>query len=147
MDFEHKLFMRKKFRYLFFILIFLFTAYTLSPSDNANNCHSKQVFIGEDFDGVVVDKFLDKSQHSVPVIVIENFGDSVDRKKIDLFNEKSGLYDKLNKNDRIRKLKNSRDILINERGSFIRLGVADFDCDSAELNKEFILFNMYKLFK
>jgi len=137
--------MKPAFRYLIFILIFAYIAYTSSPTDNANRCHSQRVFSDAGFDGVLIDKFLDKSQHSIPVILIKKTDkDSVE--KIGLFNEISGLFNNLSINDTIRKVKQSNTILVKVKGKYTYFGTADFKCDTITLSKEPLIFNLYKLF-
>ena len=136
----------KIFRYVLIIALFYFVGYSFSPSDNANNCHAEEQFHKKAFDGVVVDKFLDKTQHSVPVILVKNFGDN-DPVKINLFLEASGLFEKFNKNDTVRKVSGSQEISIKQNGLYVRFGVAEFDCDREKLKDEPIILNIYKLFE
>jgi hypothetical protein len=134
----------KVIKYIIFICFFLFLIYSSNPSDNANNCYSSKAFYNQEFGGVVLDKFHDETQHSIPVILVR--APDSNSSKVSLFNEASGLFEDLLLNDSIRKEHGSYQMSI-KRGKADILRTADFDCDSIALSNEPLVFNLYKIFK
>lgn len=68
----------KKYKYFIVIGIFLLLLYIGIPSINYTNCLSSQKFQILTIDGVVVKKYLDKSQHSTPIVEIEDSRGCID---------------------------------------------------------------------
>ncbi len=134
----------RKYKYLVIVALFLLVVYAIVPSVNYTNCLSNQKFQKLAFDGVVVDKYLDKSQHSTPIVEIRNFEGRID--SVYLFGDHSGLYDRIQISDTLKKESGSSEILTKTSNEYVRFGVADFKCDSAKLESEKFLFWVYDLF-
>jgi hypothetical protein len=134
----------RKYKYLVVFLLFLLVIYAMVPSVNYTNCLNSQKFQVLIFDGVVVNKYLDKSQHSTPIVEIKNFEGRID--SVDLLGDHSGLYNKMRVNDTLKKESGSNEIQIKIDGMYTRFGVADFNCDSTKLKSEEYLFWVYDLF-
>ncbi len=133
----------KKYKYLIIFIIFLLLVYIAVPSINYTNCRIDQRFREISFDGVVVNKYLDKTQHSQPKVEILDLENNLIR--IYLYNEATGIYDKIRTNDTLRKKSGSNEIQVKTGGEYNRFGVADFNCDSAQLQNEKYLGWLYKL--
>jgi len=134
----------RKYKYLVIVVLFLLVVYFIVPSINYTNCRSSQRFHKIIFDGVVVKKYLDRSEHSMPTIEILDLNDSLT--EISFFGEHTGIYDRINISDSLRKIRGSNEILIKTRGEYLQFGVVDFKCDSAKLENEKYLFWVYDLF-
>lgn len=134
----------KKYKYLIIVVLFALTVYAAVPSINYTNCCNNQSFQALTIDGVVVNKYLDKSQHSTPIVEIENFEGRVD--SVYLFGDHSGLYDRIQVSDTLKKKSGTNEVLTKTRSKYVRFGVADFQCDSAKLENEKFLFWVYDLF-
>jgi hypothetical protein len=132
-------------RYLVFGIVFLFFAYTLSPSDNSQNCRSYTLFRERGFEGVIADKFFDETQHSVPTVVLYSFRDD-GQLKINLLNETSGLFEDLSKGDTVMKSQNSSSIFVRRNAEYEIERIAEFNCDMDKLKDEPLFLNLYKLF-
>src|SRR5687767_1982802 len=83
--------MRKTYKYIIAVVVFYGLIYIMLPNSNYEKCHNSETFRCEQFEGVVIAKYLDKSQHSVPVIEIKDASNSSITKP-DFFGEQSGLY-------------------------------------------------------
>jgi len=127
-------------------IAFFTMAYSLSPSDNAVHCSSNEYFRKLVFEGLVIDKFLDKTQHSVPVILIKNYSDSAIN-KISLADDVSGIYGITRVGNVLKKDFGHNDVYILYNNAFVELRKAEFRCDSIALDREPLIFNLYKLFQ
>lgn len=134
----------KKYKYLVIVCLFLSIVYIIVPSMNYTNCLSSQKFREVIIDGVVINKYLDKSQHSTPIVEIQNFLGRID--SVYFFGDHSGIFDRLNVKDTLKKSSGTNEILIRINGKYAQLGVADFKCDSAKLKSEDFLSWIYDLF-
>lgn len=134
----------KKYEYLIFLGLFLLIVYAAVPSINYTNCRSNQRFQKTIFDGVVVKKYLDRSEHSIPRIEIMGFNDSLT--EFSFFGEHTGIYNRISISDSLRKMGGSNEILIKISGEYVRFGVADFQCDSVKLENEKFSTWLYNLF-
>jgi hypothetical protein len=133
----------KKYKYFIVAGLFFLTIYAVVPSVNYTNCLSNQKFREVTIDGVVVDKYFDKSQHSTPIVEIENFEGLID--SIYFWGDHSGLFNKIQIKDTLKKKNGSNEILIKVEGKFEVFGIANFKCDSAKLEKEKFLSWLYDL--
>lgn len=133
-----------KYKYILLAAFFLLLIYVAVPSINYTNCRSQERFRNLVFDGAVTVKYLDKSEHSVPRIRITKAGTSPD--EVSFFAEYSGIFDRINVGDSLRKKSGSNEVLVKVNGYYRQLGIADFHCDSAKLKKEKLLFWIYEPF-
>ena len=128
---------------LIFFGLFFTAVYFCVPSINYTNCLYGENFRQSEFEGVVVRKYLDKSNHSVPVAELRNYKDSI--KRISLFGDYSGLFERINNGDSLKNNRGTMEILKRTNNKFTRFGYADFNCDSVELENERYLFWLYNL--
>jgi hypothetical protein len=100
------------------VVLFLLTVYAAVPSVNYTNCGNNQRFQALTFDGVVVNKYLDRSQHSTPIVEIENFEGRVD--SVYLFGDHLGLYDRIQITDTLKKESGSNEVLTKRKAALAR---------------------------
>lgn len=112
------------------LIIFGIMLYVYFPSKNSTNCYADQIFKEQAFEGVVSRKYLDKNQHSVPIIEIKSIQNNR-TDKVDLFGEFSGMYNSLNINDTIKKERSTNTVYIRKHGVYVIFGDADFQCETA----------------
>jgi hypothetical protein len=124
---------------MFFGLFFI-AVYFCVPSDNCLNCIARERFRQEEFEGVVIKKYLDRSDHSTPIAELRNTRDSIE--KIYLFG--SGLFDGINTGDSLKKSKGTIEVLIKINSKY-HVCLTDFNCDSVKLKEEEYLFGLYDL--
>jgi len=127
---------------IFFGLVFT-AVYFCVPSVNYTNCLSGEHFRQIAFEGVVLRKYLDKSDHSTPIAELKNYKNSIE--KIYLFGDHSGLFDRIAAGDSLKKNKGTIEILKMVNGDYVNFGYVDFNCDSVKLAKEEYLFALYDL--
>ena len=77
------------------------------------------------FNGIITKKFIDKKNHNYPMIQILNKGMSLD---YNLVHDLSGVFDFVEKGDKIIKNKGSNDVIVRRDGEDI-LFVLDFGCE------------------
>jgi hypothetical protein len=133
----------KTHKAIIFFGLFLTAVYFCVPSVNYTNCLYGEDFRQSEFEGVIVRKYLDKSSHSTPVAELRNYKDSIER--ISLFGDHSGLFERVNNGDSLKKSRGTMEILKKVNNQFTRFGYADFNCDSVELENERYLFWLYDL--
>ena len=109
-----------------FLVVFFLLVKLLLPNLSDTDCILKQEFIGNQYIGVVKDKYVDVSQHSYPIIKILDSRDSV--LTLNLVMEKTGLYDKIEVGQHIYKPKGNDTVFLLAQGKKITLGKADFGC-------------------
>ena len=115
--------------------------YFCVPSINYTNCLYGEDFRQIEFEGVVIRKYLDKSNHSTPIAELKNSKDTIE--EIHFFGDHSGLFDKITDGDSLKKSKGTNEILKKINNEYVRFGYADFNCDSVKLEKEEYLFGLY----
>ena len=88
-------------------------------------CIEKEEFKTKIFNCIIIDKYIDSSNHCFKALLLE---DLITKKteKIYIINENSGFYERARVNDTLFKEKNSLDIIINNEKSIHRL---KYDCD------------------
>lgn len=97
------------------------------PKEKNQKCLWQEDFDSLKFSGVVVKKYIDSSQHSSPIVEIEDLMTG----KIDtiyLFGDRSNAFDYLNRSDTIFKVAFSRRIQVKRNGTFENLASIDFGC-------------------
>lgn len=129
-------------KYIILAIIVFLVFYFLIPSVNYSNCINAERFMKSSFEGIVVNKYLDNQQHSVPTIEVLNDHGQVN--KLYLFGEYSGLYESISLHDTIVKSKGSSNVFKQRNGAFEFFHRADFNCDSVALQKEEYLFGIYE---
>jgi len=133
-----------KLKYFLIVILFFLAIYTIVPSTNYTNCLASQRFEKLTFHGVVVNKFLDKSQHSTPIVEIRNFRGR--RDSVYLFGDQSGLFNKIEVYDTLKKESGSNEVLTRFGSEYMQLGVADFKCDLIKFENEQIVSWLYEIF-
>lgn len=108
-----------------FIILFLFFIW-LQPSIKDINCIHFKTLENLSYRGVVINKFIDSTQHNYPTIVIKKMDNS--RFKFDLTHDKSGIYNFLLIGDTIVKRKESYQIEVSRNG-MKNTFVLDYGCD------------------
>ncbi len=91
-------------------------------------CDVLKEFMDYKYNGLILDKYFDSTDHSTKTVIIKNFNetDSVTLKLLDWDN--SGVYYKINKNDTIFKKQGTDTIyLSNKKGKSVYL--LNFGCD------------------
>lgn len=109
------------------IVIFIIMLHYLTWSKEESDCNHYNDFKSLTFDGIVIGKYYDKSQHSYPTIELKSLHEN-SIQKIYLVGEKSNLFNLLSKSDTIFKKKNSALVLIKRNGLFSNLSKANFGC-------------------
>ena len=91
------------------------------------NCEGNEFFKNISFYGVVTNKYLDKKQHSMPVIDLLDLNDNK-KYSMDFFLDISNSYEKIKIADTIRKKCGSMDVYIIENGREVFLTKVEFSC-------------------
>lgn len=106
------------------LLFFLYLILTV-PSDKEIVTILNNNFSQISLNGIVVDKFIDRNQHSYKIIIIKGLNiDSVYR--LNFTRESNHMYNSLNVNDTILKRKSERVIYRMKEGKMERLGTVEF---------------------
>jgi hypothetical protein len=122
----------KYLKYLLFIIIFFGSLYLFLPSDNYEVCRLQELFRKSAIKGVVVNKYYDKTQHSVPVIeVLDSTKTST---KHTIYRETSGLWSKIQVNDSIKKNEGDANVYVKRDDRYILLVTATFDCNLEDIS-------------
>lgn len=109
------------------ILLILFLIKVLPLMDVNSRCVTYDDFLNEYYNGVVVKKYIDSSEHSYKTVEIKNFGNSeVDKLILDF--DTTDLYDRLNLNDSIYKQTGKDSIFFILSGRKVFISRADFGC-------------------
>ena len=94
-----------------------------------NNCYVQRGFEAERWYGVVIRKFIDANDHSLPILTIRSIqGDFLN---VSMFRIEH-IYDEINLGDTISKQKGSNDIFRCTNHSKQLLGTVDFGCNDPE---------------
>lgn len=67
----------KFYKFLAFFAIFFAIVYFIRPSSNYQQCWIEEKFLRTHFDGIILKKYLDHSQHSTPIVEI-GYNNNVD---------------------------------------------------------------------
>jgi hypothetical protein len=102
--------------------LFFFIPFKMDEKCDWQNDFNKKLF-----EGVVVNKFIDSSQHSTPLIEIRNLKDnSID--SIDLFGDKSAVFDLINKYDTLYKPSKNNSVFVEDKNKLKLIGQVNFGC-------------------
>ena len=111
---------------IFAIVFFFATIFIFTPSVEQGECDAFNDFKMLTIDGIVSKKYIDSTQHSYPIIVIQNSHE----KKLDTLNlvfEKTGAFQVISLYDTIQKKAND-DVLIIISGTTHTSKRIDFGC-------------------
>ena len=98
---------------IIFIALFITYLYFKLPSGKDVRERLNNDFLISQFEGVITNKFIDRNEHSYPIIIIKSFeNDSLIR--INLVRESTNIFDSLIISDSIYKYKNDS-LLIRKR--------------------------------
>ena len=98
---------------IIFIALFIAYLYFILPSGKEVRERLNNNFLESQFEGVIVNKFIVKNEHSYPIVIIKSFeNDSLI--KINLVRESTNIFDSLIISDSIYKYKNES-LLIRKR--------------------------------
>lgn len=128
---------------MLFFGAFILVIYFCIPSTNFHNCTWNEDFGKMKFEGVIQKKYLDKSNHSTPTVVLIDFQNNMDT--LDLFGEDTGVYEAISLGDTIKKPSGTRQMLKMRNNEYVVFKTAEFGCDSTKLKKEEYLFGVYNL--
>lgn len=88
------------------VLICFFKIISSTPSFNDNACKALANFKNQEYKVVVIDKFLDKNQHSYPTLILQDQnGNKITNQ--DFIFDKSGFFNYVQKGDTLIKSKNN----------------------------------------
>jgi len=97
------------------------------PNDNEIKCRLYNEFKDLNLNGVIINKYFDRTQHSYPTIEIRSIeNDSI--QKFYLVRDRSNLFNLLRINDTILKEIKYAVVFRKQNGEFIKLDSVDFDC-------------------
>jgi len=105
-----------------YIVIYFFF---LTPNENEERSSWQNEFNNLNFSGVIVKKYLDHSQHSTPIIELKTLENN-EINKIDLFGDRSSVFDDIKVGDTLVKKRNSDSVFIVLRGNLQLVGRANF---------------------
>jgi hypothetical protein len=91
---------RKYFRSVLIVAIIIAAFIVLTPSENYTTCYNNSYFLKTKFSGLVVRKFVDKSQHSTPTVEVKDVTNNA-IKSVSFFGDYSGLYHKIEVGDTV----------------------------------------------
>ena len=108
-----------------FLLVFI-VFFWLQPSIKDINCNHFKSLRNVTYNGVVINKFIDSTQHNYPTVVIRQIDNSI--YKFDLTHDKSGLYGFLLIGDTLVKRKGSYNINVS-RYEMEKTFELDYGCE------------------
>lgn len=111
---------------LIIFLLMCFSIYIMIPKRN-EKCHWQEEFREKTFYGVVTKKIIDKSQHSIPYVFINDFiTDSKDT--LWLYGDQGSCYSIIQEGDTVKKEAGTDTIYIIQKGDLSFFGVVNFGC-------------------
>ena len=117
----------KIYRYFFLFLLLFASLFLFIPFSGNDKCKWQQDFNANSFYGVVVEKFIDSSQHSSLIIEIKDIKTGK-LDTLDFFGEKSNVFVLINKLDTIYKMPKSNKIFLKNRDKITTIGGVNFGC-------------------
>jgi hypothetical protein len=114
-----------KFGVLGAILVYLIIKGTIDSSHSA--CDVLELFRDNKFNGLIINKYIDKAEHSTKTVIIKNFNVTIPDTLTLLDWDKTGLYYKINKNDTIIKERGSNSVYLKNRTGRYNY-ILDFGC-------------------
>ncbi|MEE1885059.1 hypothetical protein [Pedobacter flavus] len=122
--------MKKNFKYLLFFLGMVFTLYLLIPFRN-ERCFWQKKFDSKGINGRVVKKKIDKSDHSTPILELEN----LETGKVDTISflgERSTVFKIIKESDTLYKAIGSNRLYFIRGNEKKVIGTVNFGCDGRE---------------
>jgi hypothetical protein len=117
----------KKIKIILFIVVITFIVCLYFLFGTEKKCRGNEFFKNISFQGVVSKKYLDPTQHLIPVIdLVELQSNKINT--IDFFLDISNSYDKIEISDTILKKEGSMDIYIIKNNNAVFLTKVDFSC-------------------
>lgn len=118
--------MKKYKSFIIFLVLFASLFYFIPIREN-EKCIWQREFEHLNIYGIVKNKFIDSSQHSTPIIEIENLKSNL-IDTLDFFGDSSNSFNRISILDTIYKRKLSNEILVKKNGAFEVIGRVDFGC-------------------
>ena len=118
--------MKKSILGVIIVLLFFLLLYLTLPSDKEVRENNRTNFINLSFRGVVSDKFIDKSEHSFPIVIIKSIEDTIVY-KINFARESNSLFDSINTMDTVYKNKGENVIYSKRNKVYVKIGPAYFN--------------------
>lgn len=119
--------MKSNYKSFLIFLVMVVSLFFFIPKGKNQKCLWQEDFESIKFSGVVIKKYIDSSQHSSPILEIE---DLITGKinTIYLFGDRSNTFEYLNRSDTIFKEAFSSRIQVKRNGTFEDLAFIDFGC-------------------
>ena len=118
--------MKLKWRFLVFLLMCISICFFI-PKKGEEECERQSAFNALSFRGVVKKKYIDKAQHSTPIIIIESLEFKEDD-TLDLFGNRTDLFNVMQVKDTIVKYKGNHKIYKETKDSIKEMGMVKFGC-------------------
>lgn len=116
--------LRRIFAVLIILLFFLMIK-VLLPSKSEVFTNTRKAFFNINFKGYVINKYIDKTNHSYPIVVFKSVDDS-SIIKLNFVKENSGLYNLIEINDTIQKKSNTFIIKIDTIEYYINQSISKY---------------------
>ena len=120
--------MKAKYFGLLIFILFIALMY-ISTKEEKSDCYWQEEFNKQYLHGVIIEKYIDSTSHSVHVIEVLNF-DSVKSIRVSLAGDRNNVYNALSKFDTIYKGANSSEILVVKNKKMHSVGSVDFGCEA-----------------
>jgi len=119
--------MKKIVSGILFFMFFFGLVWLLFPGPNEASCNRQDDFLKLKINGLVLKKYIDKEQHSYPIIEVKDF-DSDSVIVINLVCDKSDAFSKINVMDSLIKPTGVNSIFRNINNKLVMIAVVDFGC-------------------
>jgi hypothetical protein len=120
---------KSTYRYLIYFVVLFASLFLFMPFGGNDKCKWQQDFNTNFFYGVVVDKFIDSSQHSSLIVEVEDIKTGK-LDTLDFFGDKSNVFVLVNKLDTIYKTTGSSEIFLKSSGKITKIGRVNFNCEN-----------------
>lgn len=120
--------MKKKHKDLLIFAVLFISLFFFIPSSKDQPCSLHRSFTELRFYGIVEKKFIDRSQHSSPIVEIRNFeNDRIDT--ISFFFDRSKTFDLINQSDTVYKKTGNLEVHIKRENQPVVISKLDFGCE------------------
>ena len=120
----------KYFKIIVGCIVFItFIIFVISQLKINSRCVTYKEFYSISLHGIIINKYIDSSQHSYNTLEIKDFGNS-EVKKILLDFDTTNLFDKIQINDTMYKEINKDSVFVIKNKEKKLLSIVDFACDS-----------------
>lgn len=113
---------------LLFLVVFFGLVKFFTPNLKDTPCKLYREFMKRELRGIVVNSYIDKSNHSYPIVEIKN-EKTGKIEKLNFVLEKSDVFNKIHVSDFLVKVINSDAIFIEKASKLELVGNVDFGCD------------------